>query len=107
MHEHDLDAHLEHLDAVEQHRGPDHQHGGGPPLMALSAPTHGSRPPAEPTHAVRNCVTHGGVHSVVEVGPCHGPCTSEVGCLDHAPAAFPFFKLKLFQALIFFTPHEG
>ena len=37
MHEHDQDAHLEHLGAVEQHLGPHHQQGVIPPLAALCA----------------------------------------------------------------------
>ena len=63
MHEHDQDAHLEHLGAVEQHLGPHHQHGDGPtqgplPGRSLRPGTAGSRTldGATPTLASKSTV---------------------------------------------------
>ena len=51
MHEHDQDAHLKHLGAVEQHHGPHHQHVEAPSPMTLSAPMHDSTPLVRRYHA--------------------------------------------------------
>ena len=46
----------------------------------------------------------GAAAMLVEVGPCHGPCTGEVGCLDRAPAASDFFRVIIFLHSKFPSP---
>ena len=74
MHEHNEDAHHEHLGAVEQHHGPHHQHGVDPlswrPLRLRTAADR-----AWAAHALVD-VQNGGLHVVL------GP-RRVLGRLDH------------------------
>ena len=91
MHEHDQDAHLEHLGAVEQHLGPNPNiskvmtHAGTLP-WPLSAPGYSRIPYAGRRHA-HVSVQLDGAHVVLEPHARHGHRGHEQHVVQHAVAS--------------------